>query len=185
MKMTRVLSLMAVTTTPALAAGDAPNPFFGTLYQAAAAAIVFLTLLWLLKAKAWGPILKGLQDRENKIKGDLEQAEQAMREATATLQQYRTQLAEAQAEAGKIIAQSRVDAERVAVGIREKSQQELEALKNRAAGEINAAKEQAINDLYGEAAMLATHVAGHILRREIRPEEQQRLIEDSLTQLRG
>jgi F-type H+-transporting ATPase subunit b len=166
-----------------LAEGGA-NPFEGSLYQAGAAAFVFLTLLYVLKAKAWGPILQGLQDRENKIKGDLDQAEAAAREATEKLDQYNTQLAQAQAESARVIEQARNDAQRLASQLKDQAQTDIIAMRDRAQGEIAAAKEQAISDIYDQTATLATQVAGRILQREINVADQQQLVDESLAQLK-
>ncbi len=177
--------------TIALAAGDpsadahaSPSPFAGTIAQSVAAAVVFLFLLAVLYKLAWGPILSGLQDREGKIKSDLENAEKSARDAAATLEQYKRQLADAQAEAGRVIAAARTDAEKTAAQIREATQNELNAMKARAATEIRAAKEDALNQIYTQAATLSTQIASQILKRQINPQDQQALVEQSLAELR-
>lgn len=161
------------------------NPFAGSLYQSIAAILVFLILLAILRWKAWGPILKGLQDRENKIKHDLAEAERAAKEATRALADYHAKIATAQAEARAIIEKSKQDAERVAAQVQEDTRQELAQQKTRALAEIQYAKEQAVSDLYAQAAEIGTHVASRILKREIRPQDQQQLVQESLQQLRA
>src|SRR4029079_6576660 len=69
-------------------------------------AIVFGLLAW----KAWPAIKKALKDRENRIRGDLERAEQARLEGEASLEEYRKQLAEARSEAARIIEEARLAA---------------------------------------------------------------------------
>ena len=160
--------------------GGDESLFAGTLAQSAAAIIVFLILFAVLSKFAWGPILKGLQDREGKIRGDLAQAQAARDEAKATLEQYQDQLAVAAEEAGKIIEQGKSDAQKIAAGLKEQTQVEINQMRQRAESEIRGAKEQAINELYTQAADLATVVAGRILQREIRGEDHQKLIQESL-----
>lgn len=145
--------------------------------------IVFLLLLAILAKFVWPPILKGLQDREGKIRSDLESAERANREAAATLSQYKAQLAEAQREAQRVIEQSKQDAQRVAAQLKEQAQNEITASRQRAENEIRTAKEQALAEIYEQTANLATQVAGQILQREIRPEDQQALVQQSLGRL--
>jgi F-type H+-transporting ATPase subunit b len=144
---------------------------------------VFIVVFLVLKAKAWGPILKGLQDRENRIKEDLEQAEGASKSAKATLAQYEQRLAAANDEARKIIEQGKVDAQKLAVSLREQAQGEITIMRQRAQDQIKAAHEQAISDIYEQTAVLATQVAGRILQREINPEDQRALVERSLSEL--
>ena len=178
-----IVSTIVVWPALAVASDEAANPFAGTIFQSAAAVIVFLILLSLLYKYAWGPIIQGLQAREEKIKSDLEQAERAATEATDKLQQYQAKLAEAQKEAQQVIEQSRQDAQRVSAQIKEQAQNDILQLKDRAASEIDSAKQQAITELYGQAASLATQVAGRILQKEIRPEDHQALVDQSLQQL--
>jgi len=174
------VAAMAAEEVHGAAEEGASNVFAGTVAQSIAAAIVFLILVALLYKTAWGPILKGLQDRENRIKEDLEGAERAAKEATAKLEQYNRQLAEANVAAAKVIDESKADAQRLAGQIKDQAQQEITALKTRAEGDIQAAREQALADIYAQTAMLATAVAGRILQREIRAEDQAELVEQAL-----
>lgn len=172
---------LLLSVSPVLAAGDA-NPFAGAIYQAVAAVTVFLVVFLVLKFKAWGPILKGLQDRENRIKDDLDQAERAAKDAATTLSQYKKQLADAGAESAKILEQSKADAQRLAAQIKEQTQTEITAMKKRAQSDIDAARQQAMTDIYTQTAALATDVAGRILQREINAKDQQALVEQSLAE---
>ena len=177
--MTGVITATAVAESSA-GGGDEPSLFDGTIAQSAAAVIVFLILFAVLSKFAWGPILKGLQDRERKIKEDLHRAETASREAASMLQEYQAKLAEGHTEAGRIIEQGKSDAQRIAAGLREQAQSEIDQMRHRATSEIKAAKEQAITEICSQAADLATTVAGRILQREINPADHQQLIEQSL-----
>ena len=69
--------------------------------------------LQLLAWKAWPAIKKALQDREDKIRGDLEHAESVRDQAETELADYQRQLADARNEAGRIIEEARQSAEQV------------------------------------------------------------------------
>jgi F-type H+-transporting ATPase subunit b len=173
--------MQLLLTVPALAAGGAGgNPFEGRIYQGIAAAVVFLVLFVVLKAKAWGPILKGLQDRENKIKEDLDKAEKSAGEAANTLKEYQERLAAAQDEARQIIEKGRTDAETIAGQLKEQAQTDLDQMKQRATDEIEAAKQRALGEIYAQTATLATHVAGSIIGKELSVDDQQGLVDDAL-----
>jgi F-type H+-transporting ATPase subunit b len=186
MRLISLMMLAMLSITPVVSAAtheDTATPFAGHIWQTLATLIIFGLLLAILAKYAWGPILKGLVDREEKIKNDLEQAEIAAREATATLEQYRRQLTEAHAEARKIIEQGRSDAQKIAANLQKQAEADLNGLRTRAEAEITSAKQQAVSELYSQAATLATSVAGRILQRELKPEDQQRLVEESLAAL--
>lgn len=188
MRIVSCLFLTLLAAAPALAAdpahgGEGASVFAGTIMQSVAALIVFAILFAVLAKFAWGPILKGLQDRENKIREDLEKAEMSAKQAATTLAEYEKRLAEAQEEARKMIERSRADAERLAAQMREQAGNEVNALRQRATTDIEAARRQAVSDLYSHAATLSTQIAGKILQREIRPEDQQALVQQSLSEL--
>lgn len=184
------VAALLLAAAPALAENDAagngdeapfliqwsPGEFIWTL-------VLFLILLVVLVKYVWPPILNGLKDREDKIRMDLANAEQARREADEALEQYKAQLAESRKEAQQIIEQSRADAQKVAAELKGQAQQEIEQMRTRAQHEIRAAQEQAIAEVYARTAELATHIAGRILQREINAEDQKALIDSSLNEL--
>ena len=176
-------TLVLTTVASAAPSEGGATPFAGTIYQAIAAAIIFILLLVILKKLAWGPILQGLVDRENKIKSDLESAELAAKQATATLEQYRKQLAESHAEARRIIEQGNADSEQQKARRIKETEDEIHGMKVRALAEIKTAREQAVSELYAQAATLATSVASKILHRELNAADQQRLVEESISTL--
>lgn len=182
--MTKILPAFAALLTaaqPALAAGEA-NPFAGTIYQAIAAATVFLVVFFVLKTKAWGPILKGLQDRENKIKADLENAERANADAQSNLKAYQAQLNDAAAEAKRIIDQARLDAAKLGAQLRDQTQSEITAMRQQVTRDIQAAKDQAVKQLVDEVGLLSTQIASQILKRQINPADQAQLVRESIEQ---
>ena len=182
MKLALTAIVLMGMAQPALAAGG-DSPFVGTLYQAIAAAVVFLTLFFVLKAKAWGPILNGLQDRETKIQGDLADAERAAKQAQDTLQEYQHKLAEAHEDAKKIIDDGRQAAEKIAAQLKSDTENDIKLMRDRAAADIETAKDAALSDLYAQTASLATQVAGRILRRELNVDDQQQIIQQSIEEL--
>ena len=145
--------------------------------------VVFAIFFGVLSLVVWPKILGGLQAREEKQRTDLQRAEKAAADAAATLKQYETQLAEARKEAGQMIEQSRADAAKLAGELKAQAENEVAQLRQRVQNEIRTAKEQAIGEIYAEAAMLATQVAGKILQREINPDDQKALVEQSLGEL--
>ena len=169
---------------PALLAAEAePNLFAGSILQALAAIIAFLVVLFILRKYAWGPILDGLQAREDKIRTDLENAEKAQRDAQASLDEYKKQLAGAQAEAKAVIAQSRTTAQQVAENIKADAEREITQMKERATKDIAAAQEAAKADIYAQAADLSTLIAGKILQRELSADDHQALVTQTVQQL--
>jgi len=147
--------------------------------------IIFLLLVAVLGKTAWGPIAKGLQDREDKIRKDIADAEAARERAEATLKEYGAKLAAAEAQIRQMLAKAQADAEGVAAGIKVKAQSEAEEIKERALKDIDATKKAAMAEIHEHAATLATSVAEKILRRNINDGDQRELVKSSLEQLQS
>lgn len=145
--------------------------------------IVFIVLVAVLGKYAWGPIARGLQDREDKIRKDIADAEAARARAEQTLKEYAARLASAEGQIRDMLAKAQTDAEGVAAGIKVKAQQEAEEIKERATKEIDASKNAALAELHEHTATLATSVAEKILRRQITVDDQRELVRSSLDEL--
>ncbi|MCC5830171.1 MAG: F0F1 ATP synthase subunit B [Phycisphaeraceae bacterium] len=179
-----LLLTMLLPAAPLLAAADEDvSVFEGTPWQSLAALIAFTVLFFGLKKYAWGPILQGLQDREQKIKDDLAKAQRTFQDAQKLLDEHRALMATADQEARKIIDAGRRDAETAAAQIREQAEKEITAVKQRARQEINAAREQALAEIFSRVAVISSELAGSILKREINPDTHRELVERSLSQL--
>lgn len=145
--------------------------------------IVFAIFFGVLSTVVWPKILGALKAREEKQRTDLKSAETAAADAAKTLTEYKAQLAEAQKEAGRIIDEARIAADQVAARIKADAESDAIKLRDRVTNEIETAKTQAIGDIYAQAAVLSTQVAGRILSREINADDQRELVESSLNEL--
>lgn len=143
----------------------------------------FLIVLTILGKTVWPQIQKGLTDRENKIKEEIEAAEMARLQAKDALEQYQQSLAQARAEAQKMLEQAKAQQQAEIAQRKQQMDVELSELRAKAMADIEAARRGALNDMYSQAGQLATMAAGKILRREVNAGDQQRLIEESLSHL--
>jgi F-type H+-transporting ATPase subunit b len=145
--------------------------------------ILFVLLVVVLGKFVWPPILQGLQAREDKIRGDIEGAEAANRKAQQTLADFERKLAEAHAEARKLIDQARLDAEAVRGRLAAQTEAEIARMRESAKKEIKGARDQAVQELYAKASELSVAVAEKILQRQITDADTQALVDRSLKEL--
>ena len=165
--------------------GDDPaTPFAGTIINAIVTLVIFLTVLWVLRKFAWGPILAALQKREDFIRDSLTQAKKDRAEAEATLKAYTDQLDTARGEATAIVEEGRRDAEVVRQRVQSEARTEADNIIARAKREIDLARDEAIKDLYDRTAEMATVVAARAIRKELTPEEHDRLLSQSLEEIK-
>ena len=177
--MLAALVLAAETTTDI----KAKNPILPEGKEIVWAVITFAIVFGILAWKAWPAIKKALKDREDRIRGDLERAEQARVEAETSLDEYRKQLAEARSEAGKIIEEARLAAEQVRQERIAAIDGEIAEHRARAAEDIRLATERAMSDLQGRVAELSIELAEKVVEHNLDRDTQTRLIENYINQV--
>ncbi len=142
--------------------------------------LVFGIVFFILWKFAWPPIVKGLEERDRKILEGLEASKRALAQADAMKERYESQLTEARSEAQRILAETKARQAEFTAELRSKADAEIGRMRERAQRDIDAATRVAVNELYGEAARLATLMATKILEREVSEQDQSRLVEQAL-----
>jgi F-type H+-transporting ATPase subunit b len=156
-------------------AGDFGNALF-TL-------VIFVLVLVVLAKFAWKPLLTALQNREKFIRDSLEAARRDRQEYEQRLRDLETRMNQARDEANALVEEGRRDAEQVKRRIEDEARKSADALIDRAKREIGIARDSALKDLYDQSSQLAMTMAGSVLRRQLGPEDEQRLIADALAEL--
>jgi F-type H+-transporting ATPase subunit b len=144
---------------------------------------VFIVVFGILSLKVWPMIVKGLKDREMKIRNSIEEAEMAQKQARQALEQYEKNLASARAEAQKMLDDAKIQQQAITAELKAKSDIELAQLRDKAKRDIDSAKAAAISEIHAHATSLATAMAAKILKREINAGDQQRMIQESLQEM--
>jgi F-type H+-transporting ATPase subunit b len=124
-----------------------------------------------------------MDDRTERIRAELQAADAAKSDAQAVLDQYRAQLNDAKAEAGRIIEEARQAADAIKRDQEVRLQSELAELRQRAIADIESAKAQAMSDLRGEVAQLAIGAAETVVQRSLDSATQTQLVEDYINQV--
>ncbi len=143
----------------------------------------FLILVVILRLVAYKPVARMLQQRSDKIQGDLDKAESDRKEAEATLVQYKQKLSDANVKAQEIIDK----AEKVARDERdaavEATKREIEQMKKNAEEDIQRDRERIAAQLRGEVVSLSLAAAGKLISKNIDNKENERLINDFINKL--
>jgi F-type H+-transporting ATPase subunit b len=151
---------------------------------AVASAVIFGLVLLILAKFAWGPIAQGLDAREASIANMIAEAKRNQEETTAQLKLYEGKLQRAADEAREVVNQARREAEGVASKIVSEAQTQATAEKDRAVAEIRSAKNAALSEIAQRSVNTAVSLAGNLIRREVRPEDHEAMIQESLNQFR-
>jgi len=153
------------------------------LASAVTSLVVFGVVLGVFAVLVWPKIAGGLKDREDKIRQSIEAAESAQKQAQAQLEQYNKALADARAEAQRMLESARQQQQAQAAEAKGRADIELSNMKNKALLDIEAAKKQALTEIFSQGASLATMVASKVLQREVSSSDTQRLVGEAVSKL--
>lgn len=162
---------------------EAPNPILPETNEILWGFAAFLVLLVIMWKFALPPVRKGMADRTERIRSDLDRADTAKVEAEAVLVQYNAQLADARNEANRIIEDARKTADALRVDLQARAEAEIAEMRRRAAADIEAAKSQAVADLKTEVAQLAIGAAEVIVEKSLDRETQTQLVENYINRV--
>ncbi len=132
---------------------------------------------------AWKPILKVLSDREEKIRGALEEADRARSQAAEMIKQNEKNLARAEEEYQKMIREGKAFAEKIKDDIVVKAKQQAQQELERAAEEIQRNVEAAKLQLRSEVADLAIKATEKILEETLDENRQKKLTDSVINKL--
>lgn len=148
------------------------------------AIVVFIGLLVILRWAAWGPIVSGLQAREESIRGSVEEARRTREEMERLRAQFKAELDQAYAKIPAMMDEARRDAQQLAEEMRTKANADIQTERQRLRREIDTARDQALQELWTQAAQLATLISAKAIGKSLSEEDHRRLIDEALNDLR-
>ena len=144
--------------------------------------IIFVYLLW---KYAIGPITRVLDQRTERVRESMQAAQQMQQDLQATAARNEEALSEARRQAQEILGQSRQQGEALVARAREAAEQQQEIFLTQARATLQSETETARQQLRQEVADLAVSAASRIVRKELDPATQARLIQETLAEASG
>jgi F-type H+-transporting ATPase subunit b len=145
--------------------------------------ICFGITFFVLKRYAFGPIQKTIDERRDRIRAAVDEADHARQEARELLEQHRQLIADAKGEAAGILA----DARTVADSQMERTKQEAEAERLRRLEEtrrqIEAETKRSLDMIRSEVADLTLEATARVTGKVLDAEDQRRLIDEAIAEL--
>lgn len=158
------------------------SPDYGTIFWMV---ISFGVVFFILAKFAWGPIMKGLKDRENSIDEALESAEAARKEMARLRADHEKIMQEARAERDSLIGEARKMRDEIVELARTEAIKEGEKLIVNARKQIENEKFSALDQIKEQVSLLSVQVAEKILRKELSdPKKNDALMQDMLKDLK-
>lgn len=148
-------------------------------------AVSFLIFMWLLKAKAWGPITAALEEREKRIEDSIQSADRALAEAKQIQADNMKARREADQQAQTILREARESADKIRTAEIDKTKQSILQMQETAKQEIDREKQKALLDLRAQVAELAIGAAEKILADNLDADRQRKLVDSFINDLRS
>jgi F-type H+-transporting ATPase subunit b len=133
--------------------------------------IAFAIILWVLGKYVVPPVNKAMTDRQQKIRQQFEDLEQAQADARAAEESFKAQMTEARHEAAKIREEAREQGAAIIADMRKQAQEESDRILNHARSQLEAERQQAVQQLRTEVGAMATELAERIVGESLTDDE--------------
>ena len=146
----------------------------------------FGVLLFLLGKFVIPPINRAMTARQDAIREQFAELDEAKTEASAAEEEFKAQIADARHEAARIREEAREQGAAIIAEMREQAQAEAARIVEHAHTQIEADRKAAAASLRGEVGTLATTLAGRIVGESLDDEARQsRVVDRFLSELEG
>jgi F-type H+-transporting ATPase subunit b len=145
--------------------------------------ISFGITLYVLKRYAFGPIQKVIDDRRERIRASVEEADRVRDEARNLLEEHKALIGQAKTDAEAILAEARKAADAQRERMREETEDDRQRRLEETKRQIEQATQQALEQIKQEVASLSIAAAEKITRKTLTDSDQQRLIDEALAEI--
>ncbi|MGB2952821.1 MAG: F0F1 ATP synthase subunit B [Gaiellaceae bacterium] len=145
--------------------------------------VTFALTFFVLKRYAFGAIQKAIDERRERIRQAIEEADNARAEARRLVEEHRRLIAQGRREAEEILAEARRTAEAMERRMKEETEQERQRRLEETRRQIEAETRRALEQIRAEVAELSMIAAEKVTGRVLTDEDQRRLIEEAVGEL--
>ena len=145
--------------------------------------VFFFITFYVLKRYAFGPIQKAIDERRERIRQSLEEADKARAEAHGLLEQHRKLIGQAKSDAEEILTEARRVSEANLRRMREETEADRQRRLEDTRWQIEAETRRALEQIRVEVADLSLIAAEKVTRRSLDDADHRRLIEEAIGEL--
>ena len=145
--------------------------------------VAFGITFFVLKRFAFGPIQKTIDDRRERIRSAVEEADRARAEARELLEQNRQLIADAKGDAAEILADARKVADAQIERVKAEAEVERERRLEETRRQIDAETKRSLDMIRSEVADLTLEATARVTGKVLDAEDQRRLIDEAISEL--
>ncbi len=145
--------------------------------------IAFGITFFVLKRFAFGPIQRTIDERRDRIRQAVEEADHARAEARDLLEQHRELIGQAKGEAAEILADARKVADAQIERVKAESETERQRRLEETRRQIEAETKRSLDQIRMEVADLTLEATARVTGKVLDAEDQRRLIDEAIAEL--
>ncbi len=145
--------------------------------------VTFLIMVAILKKIAWGPLLKALDERESKIKADVESAEKSRIEMERVKAEYEVQMQGIETRARALLQEAEQKGTQVREGILKDAEAQAKKLQERTRLELESEKERLVRELRSQVGEMSVEIAEKLMHKTVDKKVQDDTLRDFLSSL--
>ncbi|MBA3562252.1 MAG: F0F1 ATP synthase subunit B [Actinobacteria bacterium] len=145
--------------------------------------ICFGLTFFVLKKFAFARIQQGIEERRDRIRKAVEDADQARNEARDLLEQHKQLIGQAKGEAGQILADARKVADAQIVRVKQEAEEERQRRLEETRRQIEAETKRSLDLIRSEVADLTLEATARVTGKVLDAEDQRRLIDEAIAEL--
>jgi F-type H+-transporting ATPase subunit b len=145
--------------------------------------ICFVIALFVLKRYAFGPIQNAIDERRERIRVAVDEADRARDEARELLEQHRRLIGQAKEEAAAILSDARKVADAQIERVKEESEAERQRRLEETRRQIEAETKRSLDQIRSEVADLTLQATARVTGKVLDAEDQRRLIDEAIAEL--
>tara|TARA_B100001094_G_scaffold92285_2_gene88197 strand:+ start:1655 stop:2230 length:576 start_codon:yes stop_codon:yes gene_type:complete len=144
----------------------------------------FLVLLFVLKWKAWGPLMDALDARSKQIEESLSKAEKVTAEAEEQAAKNEEILQAARKEAQNIVAQAREAGDKLKHKMETDGKEQYDGMLEKAKEQIDMEKQKALNEIKITVVDIALKASEKVIKRNLNDEDNKKIVEDTVEEFK-
>jgi F-type H+-transporting ATPase subunit b len=145
--------------------------------------VAFLITLFVLRKYAFGPIQQTIDERRERIRRALEEADKARDEARRLIQEHRALLGQARGQAEEILAEARKVAEAQRRRVKDETDADRQRRLEETKRQIEAETQRALQQIRAEVAELTIVATAKVTGKVLDDADHRRLIEEAIEDL--
>ena len=145
--------------------------------------ICFGLTFFVLKKFAFARIQQGIEERRDRIRKAVEDADHARNEARDLLEQHKQLIGQAKGEAGEILADARKVADAQIVRVKQEAEEERQRRLEETRRQIEAETKRSLDLIRSEVADLTLAATARVTGKVLDAEDQRRLIDEAIAEL--